>query len=222
MSLYVSAPANTSILATVPGTDPSAITSTTGVMAGLSAGPGSTTCNATSLAAQRVLLVTATTNFVVGTAVAINATKSTCEIGVIASIQAGVSLAMVNPLLYPHYATETVVGSYAAITPKTSGKVRVTIAGYLTAGATADTDTAQISYGSLKAAAAPANGAAVTGTLSGNVFQFVSLTGVLSQTLLCIAIMTLTVGTPYWIDLNLTGSASTTQAQKLICITEEL
>jgi hypothetical protein len=91
---------------------------------------GSTTVDADSAAGQKVLNVTATTNFTVGDKVLVgNRASATlgykAEVCEVASIETGVSLTMVANLLYAHTAAnaETVVestldGSFILLTPK--------------------------------------------------------------------------------------------------------
>jgi hypothetical protein len=92
------------------------------------------------------------------------------------------------------------MGSTASVTPATSGKVAITISGQLTNNTINDGCTIRIMVGT---GAAPANGAAATGTAVGtapgqtvaaaNQSLGFSVTGLATG---------LTVGTPIWIDLE--------------------
>lgn len=116
--------------------------------------------------------------------------------------------------------TGKMAGLAAAITPGSSGRLLIIATFDMASGATGATDTVQLSYGT---GTAPANGAAVAGTLVGNVCNFTSLTGVLTQAGACCATVSgLTLGTTYWVDLNLTGSASTTQVTNVSILIIEI
>jgi hypothetical protein len=100
-----------------------------------------------------------------------------------------------------------------ALTPLVTGRVLVMISGDIVENATAQTATLQLSYGT---GAAPANGAAVTGTQTGGQLAWVSLTGQLTQTFALTNIITgLTVGTAYWFDIAGKSSAGTVQLTNL-------
>jgi hypothetical protein len=73
----------------------------------LPAALGSTTVDVESALGQKVLSVDATTNFVAGETVCIGFAAN-CEIGVIDSVQAGVSLTLVDSLTATHAIAETV------------------------------------------------------------------------------------------------------------------
>ena len=77
---------------------------------------GSTTVNGDSNSGQAVLNVAATTNFVVGNRVLIGDGTARFEVGVILSIQAGVSLTLTSNLTYTH----TAVQGDAVISPETA------------------------------------------------------------------------------------------------------
>jgi hypothetical protein len=77
---------------------------------------GSTTVNGDSNSGQAVLNVASTTNFVVGNRVLIGDGTARFEVGVIASIQAGVSLTLVSNLTNTH----TAVQGDAVIAPETA------------------------------------------------------------------------------------------------------
>ncbi len=77
---------------------------------------GSTTVNGDSNSGQAVLNVAATTNFVVGNRVLIGDGTARFEVGVILSIQAGVSLTLTSNLTYTHTAGQADV----AISPETA------------------------------------------------------------------------------------------------------
>jgi len=104
------------------------------------------------------------------------------------------------------------MGLAILFTPRTTGRLRIAVQCTLGNTTTADGATLQISYGT---GAAPANGAAVTGTQTGQPVTYTSLTGVLAIPVFAAAIVIgLIVNTQYWIDIALKvvtgGSASIT------------
>ncbi len=107
----------------------------------------------------------------------------------------------------------SVTNSALIITPQVTGRVHVTITGVVAQSTTADGAFWDIKMGT---GAAPANGAATTGTSYGSQQSMTFLTGVLKVPFSITALVTgLTVGTAYWIDLDLArvtgGTATMTQ-----------
>jgi hypothetical protein len=87
--------------------------------------------------------------------------------------------------------------------------VLITISGTLENNGPAGSALGYISYGT---GTAPANGAAQTGTLVGGLFEAINPTGaVMAVPFSSTAVINLTVGTTYWIDMALetfgTGTA---------------
>jgi hypothetical protein len=221
LGLYCSRPA-----------DLSAVTVTTGgtyYMVGYSNGPGSSLINNTANYAAGVTQVTldATTNFYVGEAVTINAGASTAEVLYVSAISSP-KLTFTTPTIFPHNDEEPVIGSSAAFTPTYTGRLFITCEGDLTGNNTGDVIAAKIVKSSAISAAPSSAGGAAAGTVIGNIANVTSLTGVLTQPFSCVAMLggpaatdtkpsggaALTVGTPYWFDLQVTTttSAKTVQA----------
>ena len=94
--------------------------------------------------------------------------------------------------------TAVMMGLAGSIKLQGSGRILIVLSGDISNNTTADGVTSQLSYGT---GAAPANGAALTGTQVGNIVSFTALTGVLTVPLAQQAIVSgLIVGTTYWID----------------------
>lgn len=108
--------------------------------------------------------------------------------------------------------TGVMMGLGALFTPVKSGSVMVMITGSLTNNTASDGAKGQIRYGT---GAAPANGAALTGTAVGNQPRALNnaSTAALVTPVAFIAIITgLTLGTQYWFDIGLaaiTGGTAT-------------
>jgi len=228
-----------------PTTDKAAVTCTskaTWYMVGLSdAGYGSTNtyiaANNPTVPGATSIIVNAATGHVQGELVAIDGGTSTAELAYVTAI-VGTTFTVQSidggPLKYPHSAGSGhhVRATVCGVQPQFSGRFVVIATGYLTGNNTADVMQAQLTYGSLVSGDAPANAAAAAGNLFGNVANITELTGVLSQTFTCLAIIgtpgatgtlpvnfaALTVGTPYWLDLSVndqTTAAKTVQAQQI-------
>jgi hypothetical protein len=224
-----------------PTTDKSAVTCTTKAtwyMVGLAdAGYGSTNTyvKTSSLVGATSLVVNAATNHVQGELISIDAGTSAAELAFVTAISGTtftVQSILGGGLLNAHTggSTHHVRALVCGLQPQFSGRYLIIATGSLTSNNTGDTVEAQLTYGSLVSADAPANAAAATGTLIGNVGTVVALTGVLTQPFVCIAVIgtpgasgtlpvnaaALTVGTPYWLDLSVqdvTTGAKTVQAQ---------
>ena len=108
--------------------------------------------------------------------------------------------------------TYVMAGCAISITPRVTGLVAVTFAG-LVGNTNGNGSNVKIAYA---AGAAPANGAALVGTVIGNTASVLSLTGVLVQPFavsgIAGAVVALVLGTTYWFDLQFeatTGGTST-------------
>lgn len=104
------------------------------------------------------------------------------------------------------------LGGSSAYTPVKTGKVLVIFTGLIANSFASGTSKPQIRYGT---GAAPANGAALTGTAVGNapVMTNNANTAGLRSGFTCMAVISgLTLGTPYWFDLSLAASAGPTTA----------
>ena len=113
------------------------------------------------------------------------------------------------------------VGSSCTITPNVSGAVKFWVTGHGSNATNADTVTIQIRYGT---GAAPANGAALTGTAIG---KAVSLTSPVGSQVFPFALVAyqsgLTVGTTHWIDVTVTsGTGGSAVVQSLAIVAEEV
>lgn len=214
---------------------PGTITATTGgayYFAGYSAAPGSSTLGTGAAAGVTVLPCGTTTSFFAGEQVIVDGGNSKAEICTVVSIQGSTSLTLATATANAHTSGATVKGSYACITPKSTGRVRILYTALATGNNSTDTLSCQLVIGSALTTAQPASGAADTsgtiGTPVGNIASFVELTGVLGQSVECYALLganayatntapsggaALTVGTPYWIDIVAT---STTAAKTVI------
>ena len=228
------------IYSSVPA-DLAAVTVTTGgtyYMVGYSNGPGSSTINLSAgyAAGTSTIALAATTSFYVGEHVIINGGHSTAEILTISAISSP-NLTFSTPTIYFHANSEAVVGSSASFTPSYSGRLEITVAGTLT-GANGKTVNVKLVVGSAVSAAAPAAAAAATGTVIGNLGQVIALTGALTQSFAVTALTgadsatntapsggaVLTVGTPYWFDLQITSTSNgdTPQAKLIVWTIEEV
>ncbi len=101
------------------------------------------------------------------------------------------------------------MGIAGSITPTISGKVMIVISGDLKNGTNNGNTTVQLRYGT---GTAPTNGNALTGTALGGQVNMTAAATNQRVPFSCNAIVTLTVGTAYWIDLALkavSGSAFT-------------
>lgn len=108
------------------------------------------------------------------------------------------------------------LGLAASITPAFSGRVMICINGNLTNSTAAAGNGAkvQIRYGT---GAAPANGAALTGTAAGSqqssVLERATANDMQTFCVLCL-VTGLSIGTPIWFDLSLTAVAAGTALAK--------
>ena len=98
-------------------------------------------------------------------------------------------------------------GLAQSFTPQVTGKVLIIVTGRFATNVAGAYGLAQICYGT---GTAPANGAAATGTLIGTqcwAINALTISGVYTQ-FTCVAVVTMTMGTAYWIDLKQTSSSS--------------
>lgn len=112
------------------------------------------------------------------------------------------------------------LGGSIAFTPIKSGKLMIVISGMISNSGNSNGAKTQIRYGT---GAAPANGAALTGTVAGNIVSMINNanSGGLKSGFACVAIITdLTLGTAYWIDLSLAaitlGTANLTDVGAIV------
>lgn len=106
--------------------------------------------------------------------------------------------------------TVAVMAGYGfAFTPTSTGKVKIKISGICTNATAADGITLQGAYGT---GVAPVNGAAATGTLFGNQYLHNVFTAASGwEEFVCVDEITgLTVGTTYWIDLQVNANTGGT------------
>jgi hypothetical protein len=113
-------------------------------------------------------------------------------------------------------ATLVMMGLAATITPAVSGKVFMTLSGSIANSATTGGAATRLCYGT---GAAPANGAAVTGTQVGGTAS----RGILGVTTavpvsLSFIVSTMTVGTTYWIDAALLAQTAGTASLQNVTI----
>jgi len=105
--------------------------------------------------------------------------------------------------------TPVMMGLAISFTPLYSGRVKIIITGEASNNTAGDGFTVNAAYGT---GAAPANGAAATGTVVGNSVSGASAAANALFHFSIVAVVTgLTVGTPIWIDLQLaavTGGAA--------------
>ena len=110
------------------------------------------------------------------------------------------------------------MGISGSITPANTGRVMIIISGDLKNGTNNGNTTVQIRYGT---GAAPTNGNALTGTSLGGQINMTAASANQRVPFSCNSIVTLTVGTTYWIDLALKAVSGTAYTQNLsISITE--
>jgi len=109
------------------------------------------------------------------------------------------------------------MGLAILFTPRSTGRIKITVDLTMAENTTADGATVQAVTGT---GAAPANGAAATGTLRGKPRTMTYLTGVLSVPCAFAAFVTgLVVGVQIWVDLNLkavTGGTATVSVINII------
>lgn len=91
-------------------------------------------------------------------------------------------------------------GVGTTFTPEATGKVLVIISGAMYNATTGDGVQTIISYAA--GTSVPSNGAAATGTTAGNTSSATSSSASYRNTLICVALLTLTPGTEYWVDLQ--------------------
>lgn len=114
-------------------------------------------------------------------------------------------------------ATAVMMGFAGSITPGGSGKIMITITGDVQSTSSTGGAILQIRYGT---GTAPANGAAVTGTLAGNVVKLTEVeVSPDAYPFTCIGIVSgLTLSTAYWIDLAIAANSAGTASPKDINI----
>ena len=107
-------------------------------------------------------------------------------------------------------AAAVMLGLAGSFTPNAGGNMMLWVTGDILCGTIGSGATIQIAYGT---GAAPANNAALTGTLAAKALNFVASTAAGRAPFNMMAyIAGLTVGTAYWLDLavqNLTGGTTT-------------
>jgi hypothetical protein len=110
--------------------------------------------------------------------------------------------------------TPVQMGLAGSITPATSGKVMIIISGRILNTTALGESMVQISYG---AGTAPVNGVAATGTIAGNqVLWSLPPAGSPPVPFTTNAVVTgLTLGTPYWIDLQLQAAGGKAYVESL-------
>lgn len=97
--------------------------------------------------------------------------------------------------------TAIMMGLAGSFTPNTSTRILVIVSGQMANTTINDGATVDLRYGT---GTAPANGAAVTGTLKGKAQTMTSLVAAQRSGFCLTSVITgLTVGTAYWIDLSL-------------------
>jgi hypothetical protein len=111
--------------------------------------------------------------------------------------------------------TGVMMGLAGSITPRVSGTIKVWVAGDITNGVSTELFYTQIRYGT---GAAPANGAALTGTTLGGLVRGKGYCP------FCLVgeVTGLTVATAYWVDVSATSEAGgTVQLQNISILLEE-
>ena len=220
------------IVHTTPA-DLSAVTVTTGgtyYMAGYSNGPGSSTLGAAVLPGATTLTVASATSFYQGEVVLLDGGTSSAELAFITNI-AGTTFTVQTfagaGLITGHASGANIVGTSAGFTPQYTGRLYVGVTGNLTSNNTGDTMNAKLVYRDATAAAGSSAGGTAAGTVIGNVVAVVALTGVLTQGFSIEAFTgasgasgtspsgaaALTVGKPYWFDLQVTTTTSAKTVQ---------
>ena len=111
------------------------------------------------------------------------------------------------------------LGLAGSFTPNAGGNALLLVTGDMVCSVIGDGATLQIAYGT---GAAPANNAALTGTLAAKALNFITSTVAGRQPFNLMAYVTgLVVGTPYWVDLavqNLTGGSTTIANVNVVAI----
>lgn len=113
--------------------------------------------------------------------------------------------------------TQTMVGAggTCTITPATSTRLLVIFSGILNNGTASQSVTMQLRFGT---GAAPANGAAVTGTTVGGAVVVTNLVAASNQQFVLQGIITgLTATTAYWIDFSGSAPTGTTSWSSMVC-----
>jgi hypothetical protein len=111
------------------------------------------------------------------------------------------------------------LGFKGSITPATSGNIKVTFTGEWFAGALSDICFGQISYGT---GTAPNNGTSAAGSVGGiPVRSTMPSNGGYSPFSFSSYLTGLTVGTPYWLDLQIKDSTTSCQVGALMADAEE-
>jgi hypothetical protein len=118
-------------------------------------------------------------------------------------------------------ATLVMMGLAVAITPKLTGRVKVTVTGMMGNSVIGDGASAQISHGT---GGAPANAAAVTGTQDGKLKNMIASTAAGKQAVaLCTVITGLALNTAIWVDLALKAvTGGTASLYDLDVVVEEI
>ncbi len=115
--------------------------------------------------------------------------------------------------------TGVMMGLAGSITPTISGKVMITISGDMKNGTNNGNSVTHIRYGT---GTAPTNGNALTGTVAGALVNMTAAATNQRVPFSCNAIVTLTVGTTYWIDLGLKAASGTAFVQNISISVVEL
>lgn len=106
--------------------------------------------------------------------------------------------------------TGKMMGLASVVTPTASGKLLVIHTGLFTNSTINDGASVTLRHGT---GTAPANGAALTGTIDGNNPQMIATSGAATQPFtIAWTITGLTVGTPYWFDFGLSAITGGTAA----------
>lgn len=102
--------------------------------------------------------------------------------------------------------TGVMMGLAASITPTVSGRVKIVVTGNIRNSILASGANVQLRYGT---GSAPANAAALTGTVLGSLNKFTApVAAVKIPFALCFIVTGLTVGTAYWVDVGLAAVTS--------------
>lgn len=120
-------------------------------------------------------------------------------------------------------ATPVQMGLAMSFTPKMTGKIKMTLSGYISNNTLSGVSVIQLSYGT---GTAPTNGSAATGTQQGNGLAM-QITGATVQACPFCQIWYasgLTLYTAYWIDATVedVGGISSASISSLNCIVEEI
>ena len=108
--------------------------------------------------------------------------------------------------------TGVMMGLAGSITPTVTGKLLITISGDMKNGSNNGNSVTHIRYGT---GTAPANGNALTGTVGGSLINMTAAAANQRVPFSCNVIVTLTVGTTYWIDLGLKAASGTAFVQNI-------